>query len=72
MVQDWKMALREQLATQEEKIFAQRDKYERDMCEITGMQLTSEQIWKLRQACDGYEQCERGITRVQDRMSDLG
>ena len=72
MAQDWKMALREQLATQEEKIFAQRDKYERDICEIVGVQLTSEQMWKLRQAFEGYEQCERGIGRVQDRLSNLG
>ena len=72
MSPNWKQGMLEKLREQEEKIFAHRDKHESEMSKIVGVQLTSEQVWRLRQACGAYEQCESGIERIQERMTNLG
>lgn len=61
----------EELTQREEKIFAQRDEYERKISEVIGSELSSLQFLQLRQLFADVEKCEQGIERIQERIKDL-
>lgn len=61
----------EELRKREEKIFDQRDGYERKISEIIGSELSSSQLLQLKQLFADIERCEEGIARIQERMDDI-
>jgi hypothetical protein len=60
-----------ELEEREEKIFAQRDEYERSINKIIGNELSPSQFIQLRQLFADVERCEEGIERIQERIADL-
>jgi len=60
-----------ELQQREEKIFNQRDEYERKINEVLKIELSREQFLQLSQLFADIERCEKGIERVQERISDL-
>ena len=61
----------ENLKEREEKIFAQRDEFERKINEVIGSELSPSQFLALRQLFFDIERCEESIERVQERIQDL-
>jgi ubiquinone biosynthesis protein UbiJ len=61
----------EELEQRLEKIFDQRDGYERNISEVIGRELSPSQLLELKQLCADIERCEQGIERTQERIEDL-
>jgi hypothetical protein len=61
----------EKLKEQEDRIFARRDEMEKQVNTAAGRKLSSLEFQIIRQAIAEFEECERRIEKVQERMNDV-
>jgi DNA-binding GntR family transcriptional regulator len=61
----------DKLSEREDKIFAQRDKIEKEIARTAGVKLTPLQLLRLRQLFSDFERCEKAITHIQETMDEL-
>jgi hypothetical protein len=61
----------EQLKEQEDKLFTRRDEMEKQVNTAAGRELSSLEFQIIRQAIAEFEECERRIDKIQERMNDV-
>jgi hypothetical protein len=61
----------QKLEEQESAIFARRDEMEKQVNTAAGRELSSLEFQIIRQAIAEFEECERRIEKIQERMNDV-
>jgi hypothetical protein len=61
----------QKLEEQESAIFARRDEMEKKVNRAAGRELSPLEFLIIRQAIADFEECERRIEKIQERMNDV-